>query len=128
MAAGLPRPEPSPAGKLDEEMKRERSSESSHRFLATLALFGVLALTVPSIAPTAAWGRVVTVSTPSLGDPDIGDSSPAPGPRKAEMLSSGTISSFEGGGNPSLARTLQVVRRYWYEFYLLTVRSNSGLF
>src|SRR5690349_18636636 len=31
MAAGLPRPEPSPAGKLDEEMKGKRRSDSAHR-------------------------------------------------------------------------------------------------
>src|SRR6266446_1013037 len=94
MAAGLPRPEPSPAGKLDEEMKRKRNSAS---FLASLVLVGAFAVTTQDMAPPVALGRTAPVTTVS-GDPDDPEA-PTPGPKKSAQSTTTQVSRpYQGPG------------------------------
>jgi hypothetical protein len=90
---------------MDEEMKGKGISESARRFLATLAMLGILGITAPSIAPTTAWGRIAPVTTVS-GDPDDPES-PSLGPKKAAQ-SATTSASYIGAPkrNPEGAQDL----------------------
>jgi len=86
MAAGLPRPEPSPAGKLDEEMKRIRSAVPLRRLLFATFVAGALAFATPCLVANA-WAKTAPMTVLS-GDPDGGDLSPRPGPAKASTVAS----------------------------------------
>ena len=103
MAAGLPRPEPSPAGKLDVEMKRKRTSTS---FLTSLVLVGALAITTQVMAPPAALGRIAPVTTVS-GDPDDPEA-PSPGPRKTTQPSAMQAVPLDGRSEYALG-----LRQVW---------------
>jgi hypothetical protein len=75
MATGLPRSEPSPAGKLDEEMKTKH-----WRLLAYLGVAVVISVTVAE--PMTVWARTAP-TTQAVGDPTDVDGAPAPAPRKS---------------------------------------------
>jgi len=81
MAAGLPRPEPSPAGKLDEKMKGRRVSALLRQSFSGVFFAGVIALATPCLAPANAWARTAPV-TVVYGDPTGGEDSPVPGPSR----------------------------------------------
>lgn len=82
MAAGLPRPEPSPAGKLVSDMKRDRGFALLLRLVVTLVFAAALALAFASASATRAWARTAPTTVAS-GDPTVGDEGPRPGPKKS---------------------------------------------
>src|SRR5436309_14039956 len=100
MATGLPRPEPSPAGKLVGDMKRDRGFALLLRLLVGFIFAAALALAVASASPTRAWARTVP-TTVAAGDPTGGEDSPRPGPKKATTLGIGPQGSPTSSAKPS---------------------------
>jgi hypothetical protein len=82
MATGLPRPEPSPAGKLVSDMKRDRGFALLLRLLVGFIFAAAIALAVVSGSPSHAWAKTAPTTVAS-GDPTVGDEGPRPGPKKS---------------------------------------------
>ena len=96
MAAGLPRPEPSPAGKLVSHMGRDRGFALLLRLLVTLVFAAALALAVASVSSTRAWARTAPLIVAS-GDPTGGEDSPRTGPKNAATLGMGSQGTLVSG-------------------------------
>src|SRR2546425_2326936 len=116
MATGLPRPEPSPAGKLVGDMKKDCGFALLLRLLVGFIFAAALALAVASASPTRALARTVP-TTVAAGDPTVGDEGPRPGPKKAignmQPQSAPWLRSSTDQGHPRLLwihRTMALAR------------------
>src|SRR6267154_1105233 len=116
MAAGLPRPEPSPARKMDEEMKRKRRLAQLRQFLVTAFLVGLLGTAAPVTSASARTSPVY-----NIGDPTDVDGAPAPGPNKsASVHNPSSLGPYQSGAG-SIAITGKVRTLMLFRFLMASL-------
>lgn len=118
MAAGLPRPEPPPAGKLGRKMSQARTLRS-RLHLSHLVFVLFLGLGLTASMPLDAFAKTAPVSTVS-GDPTV-DDAPSSGPKKAAAVFRSPAGVSTRSATP-FGRILLQPSIFWLRSWMLFIR------